>query len=272
MKRRFWSDEEIDYLKENYGKIATQNIANYLDRSYNGILLKANELKLVGHRIIYNKKYTIDDNFFSIPNPINSYIAGFIAADGNIDKNHPRICITQKYKEVLEKIANLLNFNGKIYLRKGYDKCFIRGRKIKSGDCYGMSLTSKKLVDDLYRNFNITSNKSLSLKPPQNLDYYSKLCFIIGLVDGDGCIGIYRHNKSKYMRFGITGTIWLTEWIKEVLNCGYIRISKNKITSTYCCEWNDALRIIGKLRAIEELKYIRFSRKWDKIEDFLEYK
>ena len=42
-----WSDEEIDYIKENYSSQGAIKCAEYLGRTYNSIKLKANSLGLI---------------------------------------------------------------------------------------------------------------------------------------------------------------------------------------------------------------------------------
>ena len=45
------------------------------------------------------RKHHIDDDFFSEVNELNSYWAGFIAADGNISKNNKCLTITLSIKD-----------------------------------------------------------------------------------------------------------------------------------------------------------------------------
>lgn len=67
-------------------------------------------------------------------------------------------------------------------------------------------ITSKKICDDLYNNFNITPNKSLTYNPPI-LDNTFLDCFIMGLIDGDGSIGFQKRKYSKdSLYISIVGT------------------------------------------------------------------
>ena len=62
------------------------------------------------------KLYTQNENFFSEPNDKNSYWAGFIAADGGIEKtsNRLRIGLSIKDRELLEVFAQQVEFTGPI--------------------------------------------------------------------------------------------------------------------------------------------------------------
>jgi len=123
-----WSEDNIRYLKENYGKIKAKEIAAVLGRSYDAIHKKARSLKLIGDRGI-NRKYTVNHNYFSEVTLENSYWAGFIAADGCITKNYVKIMIAQKDLKILEmeysrkKIFNIRASKGKIIESKFLSIC-----------------------------------------------------------------------------------------------------------------------------------------------------
>ena len=46
MRWRSWTKEELEYLEESWGKMATQRIATNLDRTYSAIVNKARLLNL----------------------------------------------------------------------------------------------------------------------------------------------------------------------------------------------------------------------------------
>ena len=63
--------------------------------------------------MIYNKNH----DFFTVPNKLNSYWAGFIAADGCVTGKHIlAIKLSEKDKEHLQKIATLLAEDYKVKL------------------------------------------------------------------------------------------------------------------------------------------------------------
>ncbi len=133
------------------------------------------------------RKYKINDNFFSSINEINSYYAGFIAADGNINKNHPNLTITlsEKDKVFLEEFVKNLESD---YPIRSYDS---NGFSVSS-----LIITSEQICNNLRENFNIVPNKSIIYIPPTLEQPYLD-CFIIGLIDGDGTIGFSARKTCK---------------------------------------------------------------------------
>jgi len=128
--------------------------------------------KCIDCRNLYHpsRKYDVDYTFFEIPNILNSYFAGLLAADGNIAKNRNNIKIT--LKNTLSEL-NLLNefkqnckYTGKLFH-------VIRGMY----KYVGLSICSKQWVLNLWDNFNIGPAKSLTICPP-NLVGDNAIAFI----------------------------------------------------------------------------------------------
>ena len=74
------------------------------------------------------------------------------------------------------------------------------------------------MIDDLWRNYAIGPRKSLTFTAPRHLDFENALAFIIGYIDGDGCI---RHRQGEgnwrnYVALKILGTQDLLNWIADV--------------------------------------------------------
>lgn len=134
--------------------------------------------------------YSVNHSFFSEINEQSMYWAGFIASDGNIAKDKPRITLALKSsdKNHLEKFKKNINFDGPIIDITSKDT----RNNFKSETYYKSQIrfTSKQMVYDLKSNFNITPFKSKILKFPDHLkDHPLVNHFIRGLIDGDG--GIY---------------------------------------------------------------------------------
>jgi hypothetical protein len=217
MKNKNWTIEEINILKENYGKIKSKEIINLLPkRSVNGIILKASQIGLKGNPSLTRRKVEVDLNFFSEPNLINSYWGGFIAADGNIKKNKNlvRIKLAEKDKHHLENFAKCCKLIDTIKEAKKNKGSFAPNKK-----AFELGVHSKQWVQDLYKNYSITPAKSLTLMPPSNLDLNNKLCFICGVIDGDGCIYKSKGWRDKIMVCcKVVGTKSILEYIKETID------------------------------------------------------
>lgn len=104
------------------------------------------------------------------------YWAGFIAADGNVDCKG-RIRIMLKYDDIshLEKFKEYLGSTHKISSNTTtYNRC-------------SFEFTNKNMCEDLLYNFNIISNKSLTIKFPILPEEFLK-DFLRGYFDGNGSI------------------------------------------------------------------------------------
>lgn len=252
-----WTQEEVDFLKENYNKTSVKEISEKLCRTIQSIYLKANKLKLLNIRnwtneedeilkAYYGKtefvnyrdkllnrsysavlnrayqinlkqdfrfeksyKYNINHDFFKEINTLNSYWAGFIAADGYIksDCNALGIKLSMKDLKHIERFRHDISSNNPIKFKKSIS--FNKKTNVAEIIIY-----SHKIIHDLQNNFNITRKKTFILTPPlklSNLNY--KLSFIAGLIDGDG--SVYRTNKKVIT---VLGTKKILEWCKCVIN------------------------------------------------------
>ena len=208
------------------------------------------------------RKYNVDDYFFHIPNVINSYYAGFIAADGYICSRKSelrtlKIGLSSKDTFWLEDFKNHLCSESPIKIRVQKELYEIAE----------ISITSKQIIDDLHHHFNICPRKSLILEPPLIDEKPLKYAFICGYIDGDGSIFLSDRNKiNKTLCISILGTQKMCEWIKEVFNditngCGTIKPKPN--TNIYRLDYScKAAREIVKV--LSKIKVPKLQRKWTK--------
>ena len=124
-----------------------------------------------------------------------------------------------KDKEIFDRFLESTNSNYKIceYLYK--DKF----------PTVALSIKSDNICSDLKTNFNIIPRKSLILTPPNIHNKNEIDSFIIGYIDGDGSVGLYKSKRQKSLTISMLGTKEMLEWIqnrfseilKEKLNCIY---------------------------------------------------
>lgn len=212
--------------------------------------------------------YKVNHDFFSKDNEESFYWAGFIAADGCIEKTKPRIVICLKDTDCkhLDKFRNSVETDAPLVFTTRTDK----RKGFKSGKYYScrIRITSKKMVNDLKR-FNITSCKSKTFEFPKHLlnNKYIKH-FIRGLIDGDG--GIYYNKKHPYIF--LCGTKDCVESVASYFNKhveNKITIRKNKNLYSFC---------IGHIKSIKNILNdiydcsVYLNRKKEKVDKILKHK
>jgi hypothetical protein len=154
------------------------------------------------------RTYVCDDSFFSEPNPVNSYWAGFIAADGSIvsrrdDSNRQaqmRIGIHPKDVELLEALKEASKADNPIETRSnssGREYVYFR-------------VSSDRWVNDLAENFNVTPNKAKTLQPPDLMGACA-WAFARGYFDGDG----HAQKDGKFIQI-TSGSLVFLEWLREL--------------------------------------------------------
>ena len=133
---------------------------------------------------ITSRKYSFDEHYFDeINTPNKAYILGFLYADGcNYEKNNGiRLELQARDKEILEKINKELKNEKPL---KFYERS-----KTQPGsqDTYTIEIFNKYFADTLMKK-GVVPRKSLILTFPEwlNPDLYAP--FILGYMDGDGCI------------------------------------------------------------------------------------
>lgn len=206
-----WTTQEDNVLIQHYGISPRQLILDLLPGvSYVEIKNRAYKLNLTGNRSLVlrkarvgkGRKYKYDEDFFDDVNLISSYWAGFIAAEGNINDVRHRIAIKlgDKDRKHLENFVTTVGYTGTIYqiAAKGRSKpqvlLHING--------------ASRWVSSLRDNYCVTARKSLTLQPPIDLEEQNSIAFIIGYIDGRGCISVDGDSLQ------LVGTNDLLCWIK----------------------------------------------------------
>lgn len=155
----------------------------------------------------------VNDRYFNKLTPQVCWLLGLLASDGCIRKNkfvilsqsgdHGKICI--------EHVKNILKYNGKTCIRypNNNGKLF-----------YKLSINSPLLVNRL-KKLNITERKTKTFTIPEEIlsDDKKFKYFMIGYIDGDGCIGIYYNNKKirtkTYLKISLVCNHLMTEQLKK---------------------------------------------------------
>ena len=213
IKNKLWTEEEDQFLKDNYENGYMSDIIEKLDRTIAAVRSRGRKLGLKrSFNDHINKKIELNHNFFNKPNILNSYWAGFIAADGNLhsSRNVLTICLAKTDRKLLERFAEDINFNGTLYNTKNK----LNGKILHK---VRIEVSSKKIKEDLIKNYNIFPKKSLTLEPPENLNLVQSLSFIKGNLDGDGSIINTKSKGKRQCRIQFLGTKSLLLWIENIL-------------------------------------------------------
>lgn len=249
----------------------------YCQICYNGIFREKT--------IKRNKKYSVNEDYFAVPNLENSYWAGFIAADGCIagrKSNVLQIKLSAKDEILLQRFKDNINYTGNVEHIAAKDNVIICGKNSRANPAVNLRITSPKLCDDLAYIFNIHAKKSLIHEPPSGLTEEQELAFIIGYLDGDGwiiryvnkipTIG-YPQNTCYPIETGMCGTEKFLNWIIEKLK----NFSDVKITLKIRKEKNSKiykLKIPGQfafdvLTNLSKIEVNKLDRKWNIFEKFV---
>jgi hypothetical protein len=137
--------------------------------------------------------YSINENYFESINSNNkAYVLGFIYADGCVYNNYLSIWLSDKDIEILKFIKKELDYEGKIYSHHS---------KVKNKKYVGISISSKKIVNDLIK-LGVVRNKTYDAKelPIYKNEYES--AFLLGFFDGDG--SIYSNDNRGYAEYTVS--------------------------------------------------------------------
>lgn len=255
MQNNLTKKEQNKFIHNNYTILSRKEMAYFLNKKPHQIKYMMRCLNLKSP-LKNERSHSLNEDAFSSPLSLEScYWAGFIAADGCIIKNNMSVCLSRVDVKHLKKLRAFLQSTRKI-----------TQSKINTNTIF--TVASKKIVQDLQKNFNIGPRKSLTLTPPKKLNRNQSLAYIIGYIDGDGTIGKhsikYKNSKYEYVRLRIIGTPFVLSWInlifrtnsKIIVHCN----SKIYISSYSNQQLLKTLKIFTKQHKLPILK-----RKWNKI-------
>lgn len=215
-------------------------------------------------------RYTVNTEYFSFLTQESAYWAGFIAADGcviarNTGLRAVRIELASRDRSHLKEFITNVNYTGPIYEK-------IRHQWGKECSLCTLQISGVRTwIDDLFRFYNITPRKSITLTPPNIEDEFFILPYIIGYLDGDGSIyNVFsKERNTPYIRLSFVGTKKFLLWIKKNLDRlssdkskANVRAVKDRNTFEYSITGKRARHI---LLTLKEVPVPHLERKWDKV-------
>lgn len=272
-----WSETEVNILKNNYGKISAKKISELLlTRTQVAVHLHAAKLGLKSNIIVSRQKYSYNENFWSVPNQLNCYWAGIFAADACVGIYKGASVfhwfISSKDFPHMELFKNSINSNHPITFRNQKSP-----NSNAISEMCAFRLCSKQWLKDLSYFYNIIPNKTKRLAPLRIMNDYLEWCYIIGLIDGDGCISLIHDklNNRKILRFQYTSSSenilkWVCNKIEKLIKYNYrhnqedrIHQLQNKKCSVYCVSGLKASLLIDYL---SKFPVPKLARKWENLE------
>ncbi|MCK5016494.1 MAG: hypothetical protein KAS32_05410 [Candidatus Peribacteraceae bacterium] len=262
-----WSKEDIVLLQDNYYSLSEEELVVLFKGKYSYGAIKR-KCSFLGIKKPV-RKYCVKDDFFELPAALNSYWAGFLAADGYVCTRLNRLGVTLAYKDIshLEKFKEDINYEG--FIKEGWAFSFGKQHKYCT-----LVFTSKYILKDLNTIYNIVDRKSLILKPPV-IKGKEFLSYIIGYLDGDGSMGIRYYKRagpSVYLSF--LGTKALLSEIRCFFDL-LVAPNKRKSNLRKVYESGVYLYSVGGIRASKiieilcEVEVPRLRRKWEPAIKFL---
>lgn len=180
-----WTNDEIEYLKENYQDKSYKEIGEHLGRKEQAIRSKMHSLGL--KKSIYHCNY----NYFeTIDTEDKAYWLGFIYADGNVNKAQSTLRINLQARDSLHlsKLNKCIdgNFNIRIYDEKHGDRTYPMCQIL---------VYSTKIARDLMNKGVVPHKSNIITFPELRNDLIRH--FIRGYFDGDGSICERKHKKGS---------------------------------------------------------------------------
>ena len=200
MKRVYlhWTDDEIEYLKQNYGLVERDELVSSLrNRNYSAIVKKAKVLG-VKHCKFACKKSKLE--ILLEDNPITYYWIGFLMADGCFTDRRIPLGVVTKDLEHLQRFLSYIDSTNSI--------CAV------TGNYHRVTITNISIVQQIREKFGISSKKTYEPRQIQKLPKNDLLfSLIVGFIDGDGSI---TKNKTfqKCHRLCVVGhSSWLKNFV-----------------------------------------------------------
>lgn len=272
MTYRLWTPDEDQRLVRlvNENRLSYREMASqFPGRSATSLLKHArNGLNLTRDGFVYCK-HSYDKTFFSVPNPVNCYVAGYWAADGHVTDNPTTrvVAIELSHEEwhQLETFKQLMRYSGLVK-----DSSYPNGHE---GLCALRLYGEYQLANDLETHFGVTPRKTHRLPAPSLTDPRLKLCYLAGLLDGDGCVHISTTDRLSISYTSASEAIVL--WVKQFIESLGLRSLRKDRSGNVNLAWGDtkawsyqvcglkAIDLVHRVQALKQDDVPILDRKWD---------
>lgn len=211
-------------------------------------------------------KHSKNEMFWEMPNALNTYYAGLLAADGSVGGCRAILQWTchKQDRWIMDRFVTDTKFTGHIVesLKKSPASDHM------ATHCRIAISACQKWNADLARNFNVIPQKAYRLRPPNISTDFLRCCYLIGYTDGDGCIHPGKNGMPQFQY--VSASLSIITWIREFVESHFPFKIKQKTTKvrsfadgnyhSYTTYGMTAVKLFEFLRQID---VPRFPRKWD---------
>jgi hypothetical protein len=250
-----WTKKEINLLLDKYEIFGKKQLKElFPNRSWDAIKLRANKEGLT----FYNGTHPyVQANLSALleDDPKAYYWMGFLAADGYFSKKRLCLCLSTKDKMHLIKFCQFISCPNHKSVKNGYD----------------VKVQDQNIIPKIREKFDLKERKTYN---PPDISWITGdlfLSFMIGFIDGDGCIGYQSGGrKDVQLRIKIHGS-WkntLQEMSNKIhesleIEARPVRINNQGYALLTLARQSTLRHLKSKLT---ELELPALERKWDKIE------
>lgn len=219
----------------------------------------------------YNTKYTCDKNSFREYDKYSCYWAGLMAADGCVYKrknyDSKYVILALKDEASVRNFKDYIGYTGKItYREQSFNKDSSKKFPVWETRC-----NSNEICENLKNNFNIVPQKTDTYTPPSTIPESLIRFFILGYIDGDGCISYTVTNTGrKQFILNVTGTHQTIEFIQKYFQKQQIKLfernpERHVNNVMINLQGNDQLyEILSDLYSDAEINKICMQRKYER--------
>lgn len=273
IEQKFWTADEENLLREvvlSQSLTYKQIYEKYFPyRSHYSVQGKCQKLNLDSSAT--SRKYFYNDKYFSQYTLDSCYYAGYFMADGCIYlSNNSKIfswSVADKDLGAMRLFLDKVGFEGKIqtYIKK----CSIAKRnKDKIFKHHKISIVNCRWINDLENKFGVTMEKTYRNVPQNFPSEDMELAFLLGLLDGDGCITRMKKDNSNFCIGMASCSLPTVEWFQRFvirLNLPSLAWKDNKIIFREGCYYY-TVRGVEAAFLFEKLKQVnvqKLDRKWN---------
>lgn len=207
------------------------------------------------------KVYSVDQDYFrQIDTPAKAYILGLVWSDGNVYKDSFTLALKAVDKYLLEWVAAELGSTGPLNFRK-------RQRETMS-DMWALRVHDQRFCDGL-RQLGVVERKTSKLRFPTFLPRNLWRPFILGILDGDGCICLCAGSIHVNIAGADNMLLDLQRLFKDEVGIHLtFRRKEDSKGCTLTCSATVALRLLNWLYAAQLPQIMR--RKYDRYTTFVQ--